>query len=560
MNFAEAATQLAQKLRQGEMDDSPPILLGGAVQVLIDSTVASPSSSANTNVQRACKILNSNRHFAHTQMLGTAWTRRNGFDPTIDRHLAQALINLSALDEADKILESGLEKAQSASASEQMLKELPEYEGLRGRILKQRFVQTNDRDFLRRASEQYLSQYLRPDHPYWHGINAVALLAREERMGLKKAGDSQSSKALAAKLFEDVALSYSQTADSLKEGDRKENPWKLATLSEASLALGECEKAELWLYRFLLDPETKPFAVDSYQRQLYEIWQGDPLGRDGNCASRLSMLITQHLLRTQSRWSVLPSQAEAIRKADAGQLEKNFSSSTGFTVAKIKRMLEVCASIGCVSNDVGARLGTGFLVKGSAIAQTFGESPVFVTNAHVVSTGVPPAVEPDDARISFELNPSGGSSQEYRVEKVLFTSPAGAMGACKNGTDELDVSILRLKDLPPNFAALDISKELPLVDASTNAYVVGHPGGGGLQVSLHDSQLLDIDSYQRLVHYRTPTEPGNSGSPVFNTNWKVIALHHGGSPTMPRMNGKAGTYEANEGIALGAIMKCANSG
>ncbi|MCK7580470.1 MAG: serine protease [Chromatiales bacterium] len=47
------------------------------------------------------------------------------------------------------------------------------------------------------------------------------------------------------------------------------------------------------------------------------------------------------------------------------------------------------------------------------------------------------------------------------------------------------------------------------------AFVVGHPSGSGMQISLHDSQLLDIDDEQRLLHYRTPTEPGSSGNPVF---------------------------------------------
>ncbi len=65
---------------------------------------------------------------------------------------------------------------------------------------------------------------------------------------------------------------------------------------------------------------------------------------------------------------------------------------------------------------------------------------------------------------------------------------------------------------------------------------------------------------ERLVHYRTPSEGGSSGSPVFGpTDWKVVALHHAGSNDMPRLDGQ-GTYEANEGIALAALTKAILSG
>jgi V8-like Glu-specific endopeptidase len=57
------------------------------------------------------------------------------------------------------------------------------------------------------------------------------------------------------------------------------------------------------------------------------------------------------------------------------------------------------------------------------------------------------------------------------------------------------------------------------------------------------------------VHYRTPTEPGNSGSPVFDDLWRLVALHHAGKSDMRKLNGKPGTYEANEGINILAIVE-----
>jgi hypothetical protein len=40
---------------------------------------------------------------------------------------------------------------------------------------------------------------------------------------------------------------------------------------------------------------------------------------------------------------------------------------------------------------------------------------------------------------------------------------------------------------------------------------------------------------------------------VFNADWKLVGLHHAGGEALPKLNGEPGTYEANEGISIGAI-------
>ncbi len=108
----------------------------------------------------------------------------------------------------------------------------------------------------------------------------------------------------------------------------------------------------------------------------------------------------------------------------------------------------------------------------------------------------------------------------YNVERVLFESAPGNLGASSD--DALDVTIVSLKpesQTVSGFTALKTTDVLPLIQDKSKAYVVGHPMGSGLQISLNDSLLLDVDEAERLVHYRTPTDPGSSGSPVFNTDW-----------------------------------------
>ena len=57
------------------------------------------------------------------------------------------------------------------------------------------------------------------------------------------------------------------------------------------------------------------------------------------------------------------------------------------------------------------------------------------------------------------------------------------------------------------------------------------------------------------MQYRTPTDPGSSGSPVFNDQWELIGLHHAGSSEKESLLDPSEEHEANEGIRISAIME-----
>lgn len=54
--------------------------------------------------------------------------------------------------------------------------------------------------------------------------------------------------------------------------------------------------------------------------------------------------------------------------------------------------------------------------------------------------------------------------------------------------------------------------------------IVQHPGGELKQVSFRENRL--IDETETYLVYETDTEPGSSGSPVFNDQWDLVAIHH----------------------------------
>ncbi|WP_454198721.1 trypsin-like peptidase domain-containing protein [Nocardia sp. Marseille-Q1738] len=98
--------------------------------------------------------------------------------------------------------------------------------------------------------------------------------------------------------------------------------------------------------------------------------------------------------------------------------------------------------------------------------------------------------------------------------------------------------------------------------------IIGHPMGRLKEIGIRKNQLdLQLDHF---LHYSTDTEPGNSGSPVFNDQWEVVALHHSGVPrtdAQGRILRRDGTlwhrddgddaiaWTANEGVRISAILR-----
>jgi endonuclease G, mitochondrial len=98
--------------------------------------------------------------------------------------------------------------------------------------------------------------------------------------------------------------------------------------------------------------------------------------------------------------------------------------------------------------------------------------------------------------------------------------------------------------------------------------IIQHPNGEPKQLALRENELIDV--LDNFLHYHTDTAPGSSGSPVFNDQWEVVALHHSGVPKRDA-NGKILTRDnkiwepwmgehridwlANEGIRISKILE-----
>ena len=58
--------------------------------------------------------------------------------------------------------------------------------------------------------------------------------------------------------------------------------------------------------------------------------------------------------------------------------------------------------------------------------------------------------------------------------------------------------------------------------------IIQHPNGETKQIAMRENRVIDL--LDNFAHYKTDTAPGSSGSPVFNDQWELVALHHSGVP------------------------------
>jgi hypothetical protein len=97
--------------------------------------------------------------------------------------------------------------------------------------------------------------------------------------------------------------------------------------------------------------------------------------------------------------------------------------------------------------------------------------------------------------------------------------------------------------------------------------VIHHPGGDRKRISIRENRLVATDD--RWLRYTSDTGFGSSGSPVFNDQWEMVALHHGGVPRNDSLvqhfgrsararrddAAEADLYVANEGARVSCIIQ-----
>ncbi|MFN7220647.1 MAG: DNA/RNA non-specific endonuclease [Burkholderiales bacterium] len=200
--------------------------------------------------------------------------------------------------------------------------------------------------------------------------------------------------------------------------------------------------------------------------------------------------------------------------------------------------------------------GTGFLIA----------PRVLLTNHHVLPDAR--AAERSIAQFDYERDVSGSLKPVAAFE----LAPADLF----HSLEKLDFAVVAVKERSIDaarpiheFGSLPLVGRVGKVAEGEWLTIIQHPGGELKQLCTRENKLLK--RAQDVLWYSTDTLGGSSGSPVFNNDWYVVALHHSGVPKRrgdvilnvdgtdydPRTDpeGRNIQWEANEGIRVSRIVE-----
>jgi hypothetical protein len=221
-----------------------------------------------------------------------------------------------------------------------------------------------------------------------------------------------------------------------------------------------------------------------------------------------------------------------------------------------------------VQSSVPPDFGTGFLLG----------PDVLLTNYHVLEAVISGQVPPLKVSLRFDYKmlakgPTVNGGTVYRLAEpkwLLDESPYSAHDL-KDDEDgnptplELDYALVRVKGAPGNDPVggpgvrgphseprgwIDIPATTHDFMALPSVFIMQHPEGGPLKLAFDTQSVIGVNANNSRVRYKTTTEPGSSGSPCFDANWNLIAMHHSGDPRYEKLR----RAEYNQGVPIAAIV------
>jgi endonuclease/exonuclease/phosphatase family metal-dependent hydrolase len=185
----------------------------------------------------------------------------------------------------------------------------------------------------------------------------------------------------------------------------------------------------------------------------------------------------------------------------------------------------------------GGWMGTGFLVAPGLL----------LTNHHVLNSLEVARSATLQLNYRNRLDGTADTVEEFPLQpdRLFVTSPV------EGGLDYTFVAIDPA--VTEKYGFIPVDRRAYVVAPPAPGNIIQHPSGRYQEVVIHDNPVLRDTGI--LLHYLTDTEPGASGSPVFDNRWRLIALHHASKPNQDALSApdRPPSDYVNEGIKLSAI-------
>lgn len=222
-----------------------------------------------------------------------------------------------------------------------------------------------------------------------------------------------------------------------------------------------------------------------------------------------------------------------------------------------------------INTEQGAVIyGTGFLVGPRVLLTNYHVMEVLVVSRQGRKLDNIHSARPEDVVCRFDYKRLGSGVLYQGVEYKL--DPAWNLDLSEDcppdqlaPTDKLDYALVRLAGSPgkdviapmPGAAGrergwLDLSSSFNF-PAGAPLFILQHPQGDPLQLAFDTNAVLEMNSTNSRVRYKVNTNQGSSGSPCFNQDWELVAMHHSGDPNFDPPH----KPEYNEGIPVSQIMR-----
>jgi endonuclease G len=297
------------------------------------------------------------------------------------------------------------------------------------------------------------------------------------------------------------------------------------------------------------------------RQTLSNVEAGNPLASEQNGERLVTRLMAKNgLTREESEAAALGIRAFAfatmtddqrsnlLKTTSGGGAEAIWGQSIDFIgVAFLERGRRAAQTVARVAFQGGRGLGSGFLVG----------QGLFLTNHHVIPEAA--AARELCLEFDFELdlrdNPVGRTVFALDPDLVFLTDPVTGLDFTLVGVGE---RLAGVRDLASyGFCPLSDASDKHAIGEVVN--IVQHPQGRYKEVVLRENRL--VARAPEALHYVADTEPGSSGSPVFNNQWQPVALHHWGTPFRNLLDDKGQRVprEVNEGIRISRIVTAINA-